>query len=155
MSGNSRGLSSQDLSRILESKRSSYASQSSSPSSTPVLPTPSGSRQHQNGNDSDPESDDGPLVRVPSEGSETSLVTRAQQRREPRKTTYRAKDGSFKRRYRPGVLALKEIRYFQRLTRSSIPRAPFSRLVRAICDQIRRNSNYKFTVGSMLAIQVS
>lgn len=41
-----------------------------------------------------------------------------------------------KRRKRPGVLALKEIRKFQRSTDLLIRRLPFARLVKEICDQV-------------------
>ena len=41
-----------------------------------------------------------------------------------------------RQRYRPGTLALREIRRLQKSTENLIPRAPFQRLVRMISDTI-------------------
>ena len=71
-----------------------------------------------------------------------------------KKVEYRAHDGTIKRRFRPGFRALKEIRHYQTQCLPTIPKAPFSRLVREICKEITPKS-YKFTVGSMMALQVS
>ena len=47
-------------------------------------------------------------------------------------------DGGVKRihRFRPGTVALREIKRYQKKTENLLPRAPFQRLVRSICDVI-------------------
>ena len=40
------------------------------------------------------------------------------------------------RRFRPGTVALREIKRYQKATNMLIPRAPFQRFVRAICEGI-------------------
>ena len=42
-----------------------------------------------------------------------------------------------KKRYRPGTRALMEIRKYQKSTDLMIPRLPFSRVIREICDKVR------------------
>lgn len=71
-----------------------------------------------------------------------------------RYVTYKAKDGSVKKRYAPGVRALKEIRFLQQSTQHAIPKAPFARLVREITQQIT-SGDFRFTVGSLIALHVS
>ena len=44
-----------------------------------------------------------------------------------------------KKKYRPGVKALQEIRKFQNTTNNLIPALPFSRLVREICQEVARH----------------
>ena len=57
-----------------------------------------------------------------------------------RQTTQKAQPKTIKefvkrpRRYRPGVVALREIRKFQKSTAQLIPRNPFQRLVREIAQ---------------------
>ena len=46
-----------------------------------------------------------------------------------------------RRKYRPGTRALMEIRKFQKTTQLLIPRLPFSRVIREICDQVRQSFN--------------
>ncbi|OUS42576.1 histones H3 and H4 [Ostreococcus tauri] len=67
-----------------------------------------------------------------------------------------------KRRYRPGTLALKEIRRFQKTTDLLIRKMPFARLVRIIvlaCARVREISNelspepLRYTAESLLALQ--
>ena len=41
-----------------------------------------------------------------------------------------------KNRFRPGTVALREIKRYQKQTNMLLPRAPFQRLVRSICDTI-------------------
>lgn len=56
-----------------------------------------------------------------------------------------------KRRYRPGVVALREIRKFQKTTDLLIPKSPFQRLVREIARDI--NTEMRFQSQAMLALQ--
>lgn len=47
------------------------------------------------------------------------------------------KDGDKKKiRFRPGTVALREIKRYQKATNMLLPRAPFQRLVRSICSHI-------------------
>ena len=41
-----------------------------------------------------------------------------------------------KRKYRPGTRALMEIRRYQKSTNLLIPKLPFSRVIREICDKV-------------------
>ena len=48
-----------------------------------------------------------------------------------------------KRRTRPGVKALREIRDYQKSTEKLIPKLPFSRVVKEICARYRDNFRWK------------
>ncbi|KAL7040137.1 hypothetical protein ACKWTF_000284 [Chironomus riparius] len=48
-----------------------------------------------------------------------------------------------KKRYRPGVLALKEIRRYQKTTELLLKTLPFQRLVREITQQFKRDFRYQ------------
>ena len=56
-----------------------------------------------------------------------------------------------KRRYRPGTVALREIKRFQKSTQMVLLRAPFQRLVRSICQGI--DPVYRFQSQALLALQ--
>lgn len=56
-----------------------------------------------------------------------------------------------KRRFRPGALALKEIRKYQKTTDLLIRRAPFQRLVREIAQDFR--SDLRFQSTAIVALQ--
>jgi len=62
--------------------------------------------------------------------------------------------GGIKRphRYRPGTVALREIRRYQKSTDLLIRKAPFSRLVRQICGELGFEK-YRFQSIAVLAIQ--
>ncbi len=55
------------------------------------------------------------------------------------------------RRYRPGTLALRDIRRYQRSTQLLIPRLPFQRLVRDISAKWK--PDFRFQSSAMMAIQ--
>lgn len=55
------------------------------------------------------------------------------------------------RRYRPGKVALKEIRKYQRSTQLLIPKLAFQRLVREISQYFR--FDYRFQTNALLALQ--
>ncbi|XP_069491051.1 histone H3-like centromeric protein A [Ambystoma mexicanum] len=57
------------------------------------------------------------------------------------------------RRYRPGMLALKEIRQYQKSTCLLIRKLPFSRLVREICAQYTRGLDFRWQGQALLALQ--
>ncbi|CAL4894150.1 unnamed protein product [Urochloa decumbens] len=56
-------------------------------------------------------------------------------------------------RWRPGTVALREIRKFQKSTELLIPFAPFIRLVREITDFYARGTVTRWTPEALLAIQ--
>ena len=55
-------------------------------------------------------------------------------------------------RYRPGTVALREIRRYQKSTDLLIRKLPFQRLVRQICH-VEMKKDYKFQSTAMLALQ--
>ena len=56
-------------------------------------------------------------------------------------------------RYRPGTVALREIRRFQKSTDVVIRKLPFQRLVREITQELFYGKDYRFQSLSMLALQ--
>lgn len=56
-----------------------------------------------------------------------------------------------RRRYRPGTVALREIRRYQRSPDLLINRSPFQRLVREIAEQMQ--SKFRFQPSALLALQ--
>jgi len=56
-------------------------------------------------------------------------------------------------RYRPGTVALCEIRSFQKSTDLLIRKAPFQRLVREITEELFKNKELRFQSLSVLALQ--
>ncbi|XP_060771441.1 histone H3-like centromeric protein A [Neoarius graeffei] len=57
-----------------------------------------------------------------------------------------------KRRFRPGMRALMEIRKFQKTTNLLLRKAPFSRLVKEVC-QIFSRENLRWQAYALLALQ--
>lgn len=60
-----------------------------------------------------------------------------------------------KRRSKPGIVALKEIRRYQNSVEQLIPRASFQRLVREITKNVDRTKEYRFQAAALQALQVS
>lgn len=60
-------------------------------------------------------------------------------------------------RYRPGTVALREIRRYQKSTELLIPRASFQKLVRSICDEVTPHLRepLRFQSTALLALQES
>jgi histone H3 len=56
-------------------------------------------------------------------------------------------------RFRPGTVALREIRKYQKSTAMLLPRAPFQRLVRSICAGL--DQDLRFSTQSLMALQES
>ena len=56
-----------------------------------------------------------------------------------------------KKRYRPGVLALKEIRRYQKTTELLLRTLPFQRLVREITQQFKRD--FRYQVSALQCLQ--
>ena len=58
-----------------------------------------------------------------------------------------------KLRFKPGTIALREIRRYQKSTQMLMPRAPFQRLVRNICSSI--DGDLRFQSQALIALQES
>jgi histone H3 len=56
-------------------------------------------------------------------------------------------------RSRPGTVALREIRRYQKSTNLLIPKAPFQRLVRDIATRVSGGDTFRFTTASITALQ--
>jgi histone H3 len=65
------------------------------------------------------------------------------------------KTGGIKKahRYRPGTVALRDIRRYQRSTELLIRKVPFQRLVREVADNLDPKSTFRFQSSAMLALQ--
>lgn len=60
-----------------------------------------------------------------------------------------------KRRYRPGALALKEIKYYQASAKLLLAKRPFFRLVKEIADKLKADGSHNYWQASALeALQV-
>jgi len=62
-------------------------------------------------------------------------------------------DEKKKIRFRPGTVALREIKRYQKATNMLLPRAPFQRLVRDICGEM--DNDLRFQSQALMAIQES
>jgi len=56
-----------------------------------------------------------------------------------------------KMRFRPGTVALREIRRYQKSTKHLVPRAPFARLVRSIVGD--NNAELRMSARALMALQ--
>ena len=62
------------------------------------------------------------------------------------------KDGEKRKiRFRPGTVALREIKRYQKTTAMLLPRAPFQRLVREIASELK--NDLRFQSSAVLALQ--
>ena len=61
------------------------------------------------------------------------------------------KEARKKNRFRPGTVALREIKRYQKQTSNLLPRAPFHRLVRQICRDI--DGELRFQSQALVALQ--
>ena len=57
------------------------------------------------------------------------------------------------RRFRPGTVALREIRKYQKSTELLIKKLPFQRLVREVVHTLFNTENYRMTPQALLALQ--
>lgn len=55
-----------------------------------------------------------------------------------------------KNRFKPGTVALREIKRYQKQTTNLLPRAPFQRLVRGICAKI--DNDLRFQAQALIAL---
>jgi histone H3 len=58
-----------------------------------------------------------------------------------------------KRRYRPGTVALREIRTYQRSKKLLIHKLPFQRLTRGIANRISSTQGLRFQAAALQAMQ--
>ena len=56
-------------------------------------------------------------------------------------------------RYRPGTVALRQIRRYQKTTELLLRKAPFQKLVREITEDIMKNKDTRYSSIAMLALQ--
>lgn len=70
------------------------------------------------------------------------------------KVEYTARDGVIRKRFRPCLRALREITYFQNQSSTTIPKAAFARLAREVLCDLRPRKELKWTIGSLLGLQV-
>jgi len=56
-------------------------------------------------------------------------------------------------RYRPGTVALREIRKYQKSTDLLLRKLPFARLVREITDMYAKDGPYRWTAEALMAMQ--
>ena len=57
------------------------------------------------------------------------------------------------RRYRPGTVALREIRKYQKSTELLIRKIPFQRLVKEVVQELFPTESYRFQSTAILALQ--
>lgn len=62
-------------------------------------------------------------------------------------------EGVKSRRYRPGTVALREIRYFQKSTQLLLRKSPFARLVREIATEMHHRSDIMWQSLALQALQ--
>ena len=71
------------------------------------------------------------------------------------KTRVQSRRGHIRRpkRYRPGTVALREIRRYQKSTELLIRKIPFQRLVREVVHDLYPHDNYRFQSTALLGLQ--
>ena len=79
-------------------------------------------------------------------GSKVSKTDKAKKKTAPAEGGMKAK-----RRFRPGTVALREIKKYQKATNFMLAKAPFQRFIRAICDGI--DGQLRFQSQALLALQ--
>jgi len=100
------------------------------------------------------------MARTKAQAIQRSTVVQSQQSRQPRQFQLshqsqktRPKTGGIKKphRYRPGTVALREIRRYQKSTGLLIRKAPFQRLVREIAQNFK--TDLRFQSHAIMALQ--
>jgi len=82
-----------------------------------------------------------------------SSVSKMGRKSKPAKGGIKAAKGGKERkmRFRPGTVALREIRRYQKSVRNLMPRAPFARLVRRIAGEL--NGDLRMQARALMALQ--
>lgn len=89
-----------------------------------------------------------PGVTTGGKAPRKQLVTKSS-----RKTSTPATGASKKHRYKPGTIALREIRRYQKSTERLIRKLPFQRLCRNLCREQASASDIRFQGPALLALQ--
>ncbi|XP_069499201.1 histone H3-like centromeric protein A [Ambystoma mexicanum] len=90
---------------------------------------------------------------APEPSSHRPLLDPQISRRKRTRPSERSRAAPRIRRYRPGALALKEIRKYQKSTCLLIQKLPFARLVRDICLKYTRGVDFRWQGQALLALQ--
>lgn len=79
-------------------------------------------------------------------------VKKVSKKTAPSKGGVKSSQGGEKRkiRFRPGTVALREIKRYQKSTAMLLPRAPFQRLVRSLCGSI--DNELRFQAQALVAL---
>ena len=85
-----------------------------------------------------------------SKKADMNTASQSQKAKKPMSTTQSQAEGR-KRRFKPGTVALREIKQYQKSTDLLLPRAPFQRLVREITGAI--DGDLRFASQALIAIQ--
>ena len=86
-----------------------------------------------------------------SKSKGTASKSKVSKTSKAKKKTAPAEGGVKQRRFRPGTVALREIKRYQKATHNLLPKAPFQRLVRNICEAI--DPDLRFQSQALLAVQ--
>jgi len=89
-----------------------------------------------------------PGVTTGGKAPRKQLVTKSS-----RKTSTPASGAAKKHRYKPGTVALREIRRYQKSTERLIRKLPFQRLCRTLCREQAGASDIRFQGPALLALQ--
>lgn len=84
-------------------------------------------------------------------GKKLSQVNQMKVEKAIKKTAPAEGGMKLKRKWRPGTVALREIKRYQKATEPLLPRAPFQRLVRSVCQGI--DGQLRFASQALLALQ--
>jgi len=89
-----------------------------------------------------------------AKGKSSASSKKISKKTAPAKGGMKKGDGDKKKnRFRPGTVALREIKRYQKSTNMMLPRAPFQRLVRSICSNI--DNDLRFQAQALMALQES
>ena len=91
--------------------------------------------------------------KAPTEQLATSSARSAARKAGVRKASGQAGGRKKPHRYRPGTVALRQIRRYQKSTELLLRKEPFRRTVREIAEQELGKLNLRFAEGAMLALQ--
>jgi histone H3 len=89
--------------------------------------------------------------KIDSKSKKASAVKKMNKKTAPSKGGIKKAAGEKKIRFRPGTVALREIKRYQKSTQMLLPRAPFQRLVRSICGSI--DNDLRFQAQALVALQ--
>ena len=82
-----------------------------------------------------------------------STMARTKKTPKRRQVEGAARAGKKKRRTKPGIKALREIRFYQQSTGLLLRKLPFQRFVRELCVDITKKTDFRWQLTAMLALQ--